>query len=659
MKSFLRRQLVVFSQPKNNLYALCGLAMIFSIFFLVLSQLPAEGTQAEKQESTRLQVARPEPETPPSDPPSPSTIANQSPPTVKNVPVYRSFDFLAGYLDNRTYSIIVEAKPWINAATNVAQYQQERGGTTFWDYWPENEDWESPHHMWQDDDGKWHPYTKQIAIRPDGRELITYVLVDRKGPGVLDKLWFTHDSTSGFLRLLNVFLASGDTTELTEWGNLSRLGKLKIEVDDQVVFDGPIKDWFSGKAQHLTPELAQVLVWHYQQFGSDGNIIPIPYQKHIKVSVYGGVGKPKWFMATGVTLSEGTRVKPYTGSADDLPLEATTRLAKQVLEPETFLNTLDDQSTYEINVRSGSPAVLEFNGFGTVAAFQIVIKKKYDPKNLRLKVSYGNDVSIDMPLIAFFGEPDQISLHRSSPLGIIEVKDSRLFYSNYPMPFQKGLTIEFTTDGATPLPLTLRMAMVNETNNTQFRVLYRPSEKLEVSSPDYMVTVNGNGKMVGLVLVTKDQELKRIPKVYNGSAQEDLATLAWPMGYLEGNLNIFDGTGNSRLYSGQEDWADGGYYFNSGYTTPPGGSNRPFGGILRYKEGEDGYATLFRYFNDLSAFRFKDDLHLMFGHGTWENNFPVQYGATVYYYREVGDNMGATLPASEYVPVTGASSGLP
>jgi hypothetical protein len=163
--------------------------------------------------------------------------------------------------------------------------------------------------------------------------------------------------------------------------------------------------------------------------------------------------------------------------------------------------------------------------------------------------------------------------------------------------------------------------------------------------------------MVGLVLVTKDQEFSKVPKIYRDrSGREDPATMAWGMGYLEGNLNLYDGRGNGRLYSGHEDWVDGGYYFNSGYTTPSGGGNRPFGGILRYREGDDGYATLFRYFNDLSAFRFKSDLHLMFGHGTWKNNFPVKYGATVYYYRQVTGGNAATLPASENVLASEAST---
>ena len=143
---------------------------------------------------------------------------------------------------------------------------------------------------------------------------------------------------------------------------------------------------------------------------------------------------------------------------------------------------------------------------------------------------------------------------------------------------------------------------------------------------------------MGLVLESDDQELDRIPRVYaaGSTTVEDPVKRTWPMGYLEGNLTLTDGDGNSRVFGGQEDWADAGFYFNRGYTDPPGGSNRPFGGILRYKDGKDGYASLFRSSIDMSAFRSKDGLTLVFGHGTWKNNFPVRYGTTVYYYRQVG-----------------------
>jgi hypothetical protein len=168
--------------------------------------------------------------------------------------------------------------------------------------------------------------------------------------------------------------------------------------------------------------------------------------------------------------------------------------------------------------------------------------------------------------------------------------------------------------------------------------------------PDFKVDIDGSGKLVGLVLATKDQQYDLVPRSKNKeTGKEDSDKRIWPMGYLEGNLTISDGQGNRRYYSGQEDWAEGGYYFDSGFTVPAGGANRPFAGVLRYRHGQnEGYATLFRYFNDASAFTFKDGLHLSFGHGTWRNNFPVTYGVTVYYYRSVPEMDATPLPSSDY-----------
>ncbi len=227
-------------------------------------------------------------------------------------------------------------------------------------------------------------------------------------------------------------------------------------------------------------------------------------------------------------------------------------------------------------------------------------------------------------------------LHRSAPLGAVESPDRYIFYSNLPLPFQNGMTVTLEDRGTDPIDVNVRVAASRDTAGAQLRVLYRTEEKLKVYGPDYQVQVPGDGKLVGLVLVSEDQGMDEIPKVTDPKTDaEDAVKRAWTMGYLEGNLLMVDGAGNSRLYGGHEDWADGGFYFNRGYTNPPGGSNRPFGGILRYKDGKDGYATIFRYFDDLSAFQFTNGLQMNLGHGTWNNNFPVKFGVTVYYYKEV------------------------
>gem|GEM_PF-1452052 len=572
----------------------------------------------------------------------------------KGIPVYRSADYLTDYLSNRNYPIIVDAKPWNNGSTNVFQYQDKLGGNTFWDFWGDDEPWNSPYHMYQDDSGKWQTYHEVPVYDTKGKYYPAYLMVDRRGPGVMEKLWFTQDATATFLSLLDPFgwFKEKDPPELVEWGNLSKLGNLRIEVDDRIAYDGPIKNWFSGDAQQLPVSLRKIFVWRYQDYGSSGNVIPIPYQNHLRVMTYGGTGKPKWFTATGVTLPALMRVQPYSGSASDLPLDAMARSADTILQPEKYLNTLDNPQNYQFNVRRGAPALVQLPGDGAVESIQVRVPKGSDLKPLNLKVRYGSETGMALPLLGFFSEPGNLSLHHSTPIGAIEEANTLLFYSNFPMPYHNGIEIEISSNSNSQTPVSIRLARSDEVYNTQLRVFYQEPQRLEIYGPDYTAKISGDGKLVGLVLVTKDQEFDQVPKLYipdKKPLEEDPKGKSWPMGYLEGNLTLYDGKENFRLYAGHEDWADGGFYFNSGYTAPPGGANRPFGGILQYKGGKDGYATLFRYFNDLAAFRFKNGLQMNFGHGTYRNNFAVKYGLTAFYYQDIAGVPGVNLPAFKYL----------
>ncbi len=552
--------------------------------------------------------------------------------TAAPAPLYRAADFLRDYLTNSTYPRAIEGKAWINSSLNVAQARDQLGGTTFWDFWGETEEWGTTNHQWQDDAGAWHLYTKETIATRDGRAVPAYILVDRRGPGVMDLLYFVHETIiwrGDVLQHLKI-IGNAGVEDVVEWGNLQKLGNLRIEVDDQIVYDGAIRDWFSGKAQNLTPNLAKILVWRYQDFGSTGNIVPIPYANRLKVSVYGGE-KPKWFMATGVTLPPDTRVEPY----GTLPIDDLSRLARNVLQPERYLDQYANIFQSELHAQADAPARIELNGAGTVEALQFRISKRDDPARLWLRVRYGDETAIDLPLVAFFSEHEQLSLHHSAPLGVIDAGDAYLFYSNLPMPYQNGLGIEITAASATPIAITARFAVSDARGTAQLRAQYNPATKLRALSPDYQVKLEGDGKLVGIVLVTKDQDFKNVvTRNLPNTNSEDPATHSWTLGYLEANLKLQDGAGNARVYNGHEDWAGGGYYFNLGFTTPSGGGNRPFGGILRYKDAEDGYATVFRFFSDLAAFRFKNGLTLSFGHGTWRNNYPVAFGSTVWYYSE-------------------------
>ncbi|MCL4396596.1 MAG: DUF2961 domain-containing protein [Chloroflexi bacterium] len=578
--------------------------------------------------------------------------------SAKASPAYSSSDFLSGYLDNRTAAMIVDAKPWSVGSVNMTQYRGTLGGSSFWDFWSPTEPWTSPNHLWQDDAGQWRPFTEEQVVSPQGSESVGYVLVDRTGPGVLEELWFTQDTLPRFDEIVNPasWFQRENPADLLEWGDLSRLGNLRILVDDKVVYDGPIEDWFSGAAQKLPPELQSIFVWRFQQFGSDGNIVPIPYQKHLQVLTYSGTAKPKWFMANGVRFSAGTEVQSYADSPNSLPLDAMKASAKYVTKPEDYVDSWSGVQDREFTITADEPAAIELPGAGTIEAIQFRVKAQ-DTKSLHLTVTYGGETGIDLPFLAFFGDAGRVEIHHSTPIGAVNAGDAVLFYSNFPMPYQNGIEIRVSGDNSQPVPMSVRLAADSAVYNTKLRVRYGPPEQLNVYGPDYRMQIDGDGKLVGLVLATEGQRYDLVPKVYlpGEPATLDPEAAFWPMAYLEGNLALSDGTGSFRLYGGQEDWAGGGYYFNSGYLTPPGGSNRPFGGLLRYDNGENGYATIFRYFNDLSAFRFKNGLQMSFGHGTWRNNFAVQYGVTAFYYLEVRGMAPVVLPTDSLFAVDSAA----
>ena len=634
---------------------LCGVIVIGAAAYIALGESIKPKPQVERADAAPV-IVLPTPTEPlastipPSSSPTPTAIFTATPihsaeidlvsitpaPSPTPISVYTAFDFLRDYLTNRTYPNSIDATPWTNSSVNIQQYQQPLGGVSYWDFWSEHENWDSPFYMYQDANGNWHPYQTVTVRDAAGQNVSAYLLVDRNGPGVMDKLWFTEDAVWMLTTEQSIKDVGpiANMQDFIEWGDLEKLGNLRIEVDDQIAYDGAIKDWFSGAALGLTPELAQILTWRHREYGSSGSLIPIPYQKHLRVLLYSGSKKPKWFMATGVRFADSVNVKPFEKS--DLPIAQMTRFVQNVLQPETYIDSLDGARAFTLQADAQNSATLRLDGAGTVGALQIRISKNADPKQLWLRVAYGSAVGIDLPLVAFFGDHTHLVLHRSTPLGAVESTDSYVFYSNLPMPFQNGMTIQLENRGTSPIDAPIRVAVSRDTSDTQLRVLYRPEETLSVYGPDYHVELPGDGKLVGLVLVSSDQGLDAIPQIIDPkTGAEDAVKRAWSMGYLEGNLMLKDGAGRSRLYGGQEDWADGGFYFNRGYTNPPGGSNRPFGGILRYKDGVDGYATIFRYLNDLSAFSFQNGLQMDFGHGTWDNNFPVKYGVTAYYYEEV------------------------
>ncbi|MBI3741610.1 MAG: DUF2961 domain-containing protein [Chloroflexi bacterium] len=493
---------VILSEAKN-LADSDRVTILFSSLMMLFIISGCSATQAEKPIEFIVPIAEP------TRAPATESAPMPAPTAPQKISEYSTLDFLSDYLTNRTYPNLIDAKAWINSSLNLAQWREQNGGTTFWDFWGDDEQWETTNHQWQDDAGAWHLYSRATITARDGKNISAYVLVDRPGPGAMDLLYFVHDTIiwrGDVLQHLAILGARG-VEDVVQWGNLQKLGNLRIEVDNEIIFDGAIREWFSGAAQNLSPDLVKIFAWRYQDFGSSGNIIPIPYQQRLRVFLYGGDAKPKWFMATGVTFPRETRVVPYR--AADLPIQEFARRALNVLQPETYLDARENVTMRALRAQLDAPARIELNGAGTVEAIQFRIAKNFDPRPLWLRVNHGDETGIDLPFTAFFSDPDQIVAHRSAPIGVMDNGNEYLFYSNFPMPFQNGMTIEISTNRSTAVPITARFARSNELSASQLRVAYTEAEKLRALSPDYQVKIKGDGKLIGIILATTEYKTRR------------------------------------------------------------------------------------------------------------------------------------------------------
>jgi len=187
----------------------------------------------------------------------------------------------------------------------------------------------------------------------------------------MDKLWFTHDPTNSFMGVLlqssifsgrSILRRSRNGVISPSWATCG----FKWTTTSSLTVQSR-----TGSPEMPIPDdtLKQLLVWRYRQFGSNGTMVPIPYQERLKIWVYGGSAKPKWFMATGMSFPPGTRVKPFRGKPDDLPLSEMERLALSILHPESFISAFDNLEERTLNVSADVPGVLSFQGSGTVRHF--------------------------------------------------------------------------------------------------------------------------------------------------------------------------------------------------------------------------------------------------------------------------------------------------
>ncbi len=522
------------------------------------------------------------------------------------------------------------ARPWLNSTTNIAWHTTlPWGGVTYADRFYDERPWTSKEHLWQDDQGDWHEYEKR------GDE---YILVKRNGPGVVNRLWFSYDDAS---QLTDFQKLDPRNYNYMTWGNLDKLGFLKITIDGQVVFNRPITEYFSGKPFGIPDQIGELINWKVPEMGSVGSLLKLSYAKSVEISVYRGE-QPRFFAIDGLTFPLTTKVIPFTGRPTDYSKLATPLLSRIIKNPDVYLNTVGQKPESRLlktNTKDGS---IDFPGTGTIEAIQLKVPKHVDQGKLTLRIRYGSETAVSMPLIAFFGEKDRLSFHKSFPLSIIEDGDSILYVGNLPLPFDQGMALEVHHADGQRVDIAAQYVRSNRTVPSRLYVDFGSDEKLLANGPNYVRTVVGSGKVVGMVLTTKDQCQMCVRREYFDNGIE-VVFFPHQFGFLEGNVEIDTGKG-TLIHSSIEDFFNGGIYWNLFHQGVP---NQPYthhSGLLSGQwDGAKPFGTFYRYFHGTDGIEFTNALKVSMQHGVFNNNWPVTYALTIYYYKDSTPSV-QTLP---------------
>jgi hypothetical protein len=382
------------------------------------------------------------------------------------------------------------------------------------------------------------------------------VLAEMDGPGIIQRIWFTH--------------ASGEKRGLLEHQNDHM--KIYFYGQEQPVLDLPLELIFTGAHRHFPRPLVGE--------GSGGFVsyVPIAFQKGCKVVV------------------QGRGVRPYQIDLLRLPADARVSSFSEQPSPddETALKRAvaiwSDTGSYETRELAGADvARYELEGLGNsvheyalrpgpavIRSLEVAPAENTEKawKKARLRIAWDTDLiesaAVDMPLGLFFGCIEGADSYQSMLVG----QRAGTWYNRFPMPYHRQTLLQIATDE--PLKGTLVVRTVREvpTDAAFFHAGFRAADLTRPKEDFNWLSDEGRGHFAGVLLLTE------------GKAK----LLTWLEGddrfKIDGRLAIH-GTGSEG-------------YFNCGWYAVPGRLDRPacyplHGFPVFRQQGETWQAAAYRW----------------------------------------------------------------
>ena len=311
------------------------------------------------------------------------------------------------------------------------------------------------------------------------------VLAEAEGPGIVQRIWFTH--TAG-----------------EQPGLLDRKHEhIKIYLDQQKtpVLDVPLESVFSG----MHPHFPRPLVWE----GSGGFVsyVPIPFQRGCKVLVEGlGV---RFYQIDLVRLPPDASVVSFTAKPGGEEKASLARAAAFWSQPGNYESTeLADAEAarYEVDgVGNSSHQYVLRPGPATIRSIALIPATGTEEawKSARLRMVWDQDdpanASVDLPMGLAFGQVDGASPYQSLLVGQRE----GTWYNRFPMPYHRQAIIQVDTDR--PIKGTIQVVTVRgiAPDAGIFHCVQRQSLPTRNGEDFHWLRDEGRGHFAGVLLVTE------------------------------------------------------------------------------------------------------------------------------------------------------------
>jgi len=423
------------------------------------------------------------------------------------------------------------------------------------------------------------------------------VLAEATGPGIIQRIWFTH--------------TRGEKPGLLD-GKQEHV-KIYLDGADRPALDIPLEQLFSGTHACFPRPLVSE--------GSGGFVsyVPIPFHSGCRVVVEGqGV---RFYQINLVKLPAGTSVRSFTERPEPESLAELGKAAQAWAHPgdyETAELASADVASYDVEGLSNSTHRYGLRaGPATIRSLQIIPAPGTEAawRAVRLRIVWDHDeaanAGIDLPLGLAFGLIEGAEPYQSLLVGQM----AGTWYNRFPMPYRRQAIVRIDTKEPLKGTIVVRTTGGIAGDAGYFHAALREEVPTRPRADFGWLKESGRGHFAGVLLMTEGQA--KLPYWLEGDDQFT----------VDGQLAIH-GTGS-------EDYFNCGWYALEGRLDRP--AAYPLHGFPIYRNHDGTWQAAAYRWHLPDPVTFSRSIDAGIEHGG-DNTTPANYRAAVFWYTDRPDS---------------------